>query len=474
MMRRLLLTTVMMCCTAMMMAQKIDFNMTGRSDAEGTEPGYTPWAVTECESATATFEGVTITLSPDKAYAGIHILTKYWKQGVVNYGYKLVGDGLAVYGDDHSNVAAGAVKLDVKIEGLATGSHSLQAFHNNVEGLDAPKLDVYVNGVRTLSGIEQTNRKTTEAESGKSYIEFEATEGEPVTISYVTTPESGVTYGTTTVTINALIFNIGDKTKSAMNPIPSKNDMHVNADDGSLTLQWDAAPAAIRHHVWFGTSEESMTEQAVVSTTQYTVDNLVNLNTYYWRVDEEEADGTIAKGEVWTFRPRQLAFPEAEGYGKYANGGRGGIVYHVTTLSGDKDVEGSFLYGLLNITGPHYIVFDVSGIIDLDISGIAESNLAGNSPQSFPSYFSKDNITIAGQTAPGKGVCIKSSNIGLGNDVICRHMRFKRGGNGGTGNALGCGNDHTIIDHTTVAWGTDETLSTRGAKNVTFQYSMIT
>ena len=52
-------------------------------------------------------------------------------------------------------------------------------------------------------------------------------------------------------------------------------------------------------------------------------------------------------------------------------------------------------------------------------------------------------------------------------------MRFKRGGSGGTGNALGCGNDNTIIDHTTAAWGTDETLSTRGAKNVTFQYSMI-
>lgn len=472
-MQKLIVTAITLLCTTTLLAQKIDFNMTGRSEAEGTETGYSPWAVSETASATGTFDGLTITLSPDTKYAGVHVLTKYWKQGVVNNGYKLVGDGLAVYGDDHSNVASGSVKLDVKIEGLSAGTHSLQAFHNNVEGLDAPKIDVYVNGEKKLEGISQTNRATTVLDSGKSYVEFNVTEGEAVVISYVTTPESGKTYGTTTVTLNALIFNESDNSKTALNPVPANANLHVDADDGSCNLQWEAAASAIKHHVWFGTSEAEMAEQAVTTEKHYKVNGLRSINTYYWRIDEEDASGNITKGELWSFRPRQLAFPDAEGYGRYAIGGRGGIVYHVTNLSGDPDTPGSFLYGLINIDQPRYIVFDVSGTIELDIDGIIASNNAGNETRSFPSRFSKNYAYIAGQTAPGKGVCIKSSNIGLGSDVICRHMRFKRGGSGGTGNAMGCGNDNTIIDHTTAAWGTDETFSSRGAKNITFQNSMI-
>ena len=459
-MKKELIILFSLLCSTTLLAQKIDFNMTGRSEAEGTEPGYTPWAVTETASATGTFDGITITLSPDTEYAGIHVLTKYWKQGVVNMGYKLIGDGLAVYGDDHSNITSGAVKLDVKIEGLSAGHHSVQAFHNNVEGLDAPKMDVYVNGVKKLEGIEQTNRKTTESESGKSYVEFDVTDGQTIVVSYVTTPESGKTYGTTTVTLNALIFNQSDNSKTALNPVPSKSDMHVDADDGSLDLQWEVASSAVKHHVWLGTSETDMLKQGITTSTHYTVNGLKSMNTYYWRVDEEDASGNVTTGEVWTFKPRQLAFPEAEGYGRYAIGGRGGSVYHVTSLSGGEE-PGTLLYGLLHVDEPHYIVFDVSGIIELD----------------FNSHFTKSNITIAGQTAPGKGICIKASNIGLGSDVICQHMRFKRGlGVYGenTGNALGAGNDYTILDHTTAAWGSDETFSSRGAKNLTFQYSMIT
>ena len=174
-----------------------------------------------------------------------------------------------------------------------------------------------------------------------------------------------------------------------------------------------------------------------------------------------EDNGTVHKGQVWSFQPRQLAFLGAEGYGRFARGGRGGIVYHVTSLSGDKDTPGTLTYGLVNLEGPRYIVFDVSGIIELD----------------FDSYFTKPYATIAGQTAPGKGICIKKSNINIGSDVICRHVRFKRGlgTSEQTGNAMGMtGADHAIVDHCTAAWGTDETVSGRGAKNISFQYSIIT
>ena len=182
---------------------------------------------------------------------------------------------------------------------------------------------------------------------------------------------------------------------------------------------------------------------------------------YWWRIDEVDGNGQVHQGQVWTFQPCQLAFPGAEGYGRYAIGGRGGIVYHVTNLSGDKDTPGSLLYGLVNIDEPRYIVFDVSGTIELD----------------FNSYFTKPYAYIAGQTAPGKGICIKASNINIGSDVICRHMRFKRGlGIYGenTGNAMGMsGANHAIVDHCTAAWGTDETVSGRGALNISFQYSVI-
>ena len=100
-------------------------------------------------------------------------------------------------------------------------------------------------------------------------------------------------------------------------------------------------------------------------------------------------------------------------------------------------------------TGRHF----VSGVIELD----------------FDSHFVKPYAYIAGQTAPGKGICIKASNINIGSDVIARHVRFKRGlGVYGenTGNAMGMsGANHAIVDHCTAAWGTDETVSGRGCKS---------
>ena len=179
-------------------------------------------------------------------------------------------------------------------------------------------------------------------------------------------------------------------------------------------------------------------------------------------MDEIDASGNVTKGNVWKFRPRRLAFPGAEGYGRYAIGGRGGQVYHVTNLNFDHN-PGSLLYGLKDLEGPRTIVFDVSGVIDMN----------------FEAVFTDPNVTIAAQTAPGKGICIMHANLNIGSDDICRFLRLKHGygyanGEPNTGNAMGLsGSDHAIVDHTTAAWGTDETISGRGAKNITFQYSMI-
>ncbi len=317
------------------------------------------------------------------------------------------------------------------------------------------------------TGVEYVNVKDPAtdlkmADATFSYVDFDVAEGDVVYLKYSTIVESGKTYQTTNVMLNGLLLDTSPFV--AQDPIPNSRDYHIDADNGSYTLQWTAGPTATKHRLFFGSNEAEVAAatscQYEGTATTYTVNSLNSWTRYYWRVDEIDGDGTVHKGNVWSFQPRQLAFPEAEGYGRYARGGRGGIVYHVTTLSGGME-EGSLLYGLVELNEPRYIVFDVSGIIELD----------------FSSHFTKPYATIAGQTAPGKGICIKASNINIGSDVICRHMRFKRGlGVYGenTGNAMGLsGADHAIVDHCTAAWGTDETVSGRGALNVSFQYSGI-
>ena len=104
------------------------------------------------------------------------------------------------------------------------------------------------------------------------------------------------------------------------------------------------------------------------------------------------------------------AFPGAEGFGRYVTGGRGGTVYHVKNLK-DSGYQ-SLRWSLAQNPGkPKIIVFDISGTIHL------ESEL------SIPS-----NVTIAGQTAPGDGICIADYPCSIhGNNVIVRYMRFRLG-----------------------------------------------
>ena len=155
---------------------------------------------------------------------------------------------------------------------------------------------------------------------------------------------------------------------------------------------------------------------------------------------------------------RLPAFPGAEGFGRYATGGRGGQVYHVTTLA-DGDQPGTLRHAIRQ-KGARTVVFDIAGTIFLDS----------------PLRITNDSITLAGQTAPGQGICIARHPVNVAADnVVIRYLRFRVGNEGGgEPDGLG-GSDHRdiIIDHCTVSWSVDETCSIYGNTDATVQWCLV-
>lgn len=152
----------------------------------------------------------------------------------------------------------------------------------------------------------------------------------------------------------------------------------------------------------------------------------------------------------WAAEPKDLpqaaipAFPGAQGGGAFTAGGRGGKVYVVTSLA---DSGPGTLREACEAGGARVVVFNVAGIIRLD----------------HPIVVKAPYITIAGQTAPGDGVCIAGESFLIDtHDVILRFLRFRRGEVDVTrrddavgGNAIG----NIIIDHVSASWGLDENMS---------------
>lgn len=167
------------------------------------------------------------------------------------------------------------------------------------------------------------------------------------------------------------------------------------------------------------------------------------------------------KGRIMAsnFRPhRPPAFPGAEGFGKYTIGGRGGKVYTVTTLADSG--PGSFREAV-EASGPRTVVFAVSGTIALKS----------------PIKIRNSYLTIAGQTAPGDGICIRDYPVTFSADhIIVRYLRFRPGDTVADAQHDGFGGDGSfvIVDHCSVSWSIDEALSINKSANVTVQWCMVT
>ncbi len=174
------------------------------------------------------------------------------------------------------------------------------------------------------------------------------------------------------------------------------------------------------------------------------------------------------------------AFPGAEGYGAFTPGGRGGKVLIVTTLEDydpavDDPIPGS-LRRAVDTKGPRIIVFRVSGYIDL------KRTLSIREPY----------VTIAGQTAPGDGICLRGYETRSGtHDIIIRYIRFRTGDEicrslkmqgkteelrrrGPNTDGLELNRSHNVIvDHCSVSWTIDEASSVYNCSAVTVQWCIV-
>lgn len=171
--------------------------------------------------------------------------------------------------------------------------------------------------------------------------------------------------------------------------------------------------------------------------------------------------GLLLAGSSLSVSAQQLAFPGAEGWGRFATGGRTGKVYHVTNLndSGSGSLRDA-------VSQPNRIVvFDVSGVINISSRIV----------------FAK-NLYVAGQTAPGEGIVVYGNGVSFSgaDNIIVRHVRFRMGKKGSSGkDCAGISNGQNMIfDHCSFSWGLDETFSinpdSKGSLgNITLQNSII-
>ncbi len=423
---------------------KVDFNFSGRRLKEVHDTSYESWVIEEQKEAKKTFGNITIQLKGD-------FNSKWFKVGVqAPYYSRLASDGLV------SNS-----KMELVINGLEAGGHTLLTYHNaldRIQEVSAKPIKIYVDN-QLVKELAPSSRVLSKKESEIAYVSFKAKAGKPVIIKFELEANASIKQ----LVINGFELDTPNIKKQANTPFPETGDLHVVAKD-KLMLTWKAAKGAVGHKLFFGVDkdvvskavEESPVFKGKMSENRFLVSDLYSMTTYYWRVDEIAPNGEVTKGEVWSFKPAQLAFPEAEGYGRFAIGGRGGKVIAVTNLNDDG--PGSLRDAVKQDIGPRTIVFNVSGNIEL------KSRLVVDKPY----------ITIAGQTAPGEGITISRAPIGLtGDDGMIRFLKVRIGA-GRTYDGMGLtGANHSIIDHCSISWTIDESFSSRSAHNITLQRTLI-
>jgi hypothetical protein len=441
---------------------KVDLNPPERR-GDVLTPHWENWPWQDGASGSRTFgDGLNITFKPVSAKTLGHVFFK----GLIDYGVHMGCDGIAVT----EKGVDGAI--DMVISGLSSGRHTVVSYHNEVRDLRPGRINVFVgHSPRPACSVVSTVRATNDYDVASAYIQFEAVGGKDVTLHFRPADARG------SLVINGFEIDTVDPHKKAIKPVPANDDEHVPLE---TALSWSPAVGAVAHQLYIGTDSNAVDAAKTSSpefkgslkdaTFQPFSPQNATLNpqlTYFWRVDEVHGgDSEPIKGEIWRFRPRFLAFPTAEGYGRFARGGRGGRVIEVTNLDdydgtkGEAAIPGSFR-AAVESEGPRTIIFRVSGVIRLKR----------------PCAVTKPYCTIAGQTAPGDGICLANYSSGAfgTHDVIIRFMRFRIGDAARKAmDGAGLGScDHCIMDHCSISWSSDEGTSSRNARNITFQRNLV-
>ncbi len=414
------------------------------------------WILDDGESSrSTTIEGLSMTIS---ASGGELKIVDNKKLHFYNEQYsRLMCDGMTVDAD-----SGGTLKLT--ISGLSDGTHSIKTYHAATGNETTSTLSVTING-KTSTGVMCPNQVTKDDDAGLAYATFTGT-----SVTVEIKPE-----GSGNAWLNAFEIDGGDPINGVNHTYPIDQEKHLEREKG---LSWTAGKNAKSHNVYIGTSYDDVFSATTSSkefkgnqtgTTYALNDSYTSVEPYYWRVDTVDSSGNVIKGSVYSFYVARLAFPTAEGYGRYARGGQGGVVVHVTNLNDSG--EGSLRWALCDEKWqedeyegvPRIIVFDVGGVIKLE-SRLTIPNNGGS-------------VYVAGQTAPGDGITVTQYDFGaLGSDdVIIRDVRTRIGDYAGKSmGGMGLGScDNSIIDHCSISWATDEGFSSRQSKDITFQWNII-
>jgi len=413
------------------------------------------WIIDNDTSISKTVNGVTFTLTASGGSLRAENNKKLQKQSG-EYSY-LTMDGATVDTDNGGT-------LTLTISGLSNGTHSLKTYHSVTGNQSVSGITVSASGGTSMSGISCPSQVTHPDDAGLGYVTFTGT-STTVTIK----ASSGNAW------LNAFELDGGDPVNGVNHVYPADQEAHLEADKG---LSWKAGKNAKSHDVYIGmdynevfnATTSSAAFKGNQSGTTYALDETyVSAFTYYWRVDTIDNSGNVIKGSVNSFNVARLAFPTAEGYGRYARGGQGGAVIHVTNLNDSG--EGSLRWALCDAQWqtadwrgvPRIVVFDVGGVISLKSTLCIPDN-AGS-------------VYIAGQTAPGDGITLINYDFGAmgSTDVVIRDVRVRIGDvSGASCGGMGLAScNYSIVDHCSISWATDEGFSSRNAANITFQWNII-
>ena len=470
-------------------AEHIKVDIDARHDA--TADTFLSWQA--IDGTTKIFGDITVSLSlvapPDYTDWKINW---YNKSGLNNY--ELAMDCFYANFDDgsQSHPSYANVSILMTISGLAEGLHTLITYHNSpwpVEkyGKSIAPCRLFIDEIEQIT-VQPSQYATNDNDVASTFITFNAIAGQTVQVKIEPFGDEQ-TQLCTALLSGFEIDNLASVDSYAAEPQPSDGDMHVFANNdepvaGSLyagytQLSWTASDFAVYQDVYFANNEDEVENADIGSLNVYkgrlsaeqstfNISALSSKETYYWRIDTIKSDGSITKGNIWKFRTRHLAYRSADGYGRFAKGGRYGKVVEVTTLSDyDPDAEividGSLRKAIEIEKGPRIIVFRIGGTIFLKDRLVIPAD--------------GGDVYVAGQTAPGDGICVARYPFGMlgANDAIIRFIRTRVGDYAqisldGMGMAS---SDHCIIDHCSISWSIDEGHSSRAAKNISFSYNII-